>query len=95
MSGLVRLAELKPPEGAHARVWRLYSEGRKPLPLYIYRLEGYWWATTVPGEVRLRLGGATAIAVAAETPQEAADALWRLLDALGIEIEYPVLAGLA
>ena len=28
MSGLVRLAELKPPEGfAQVRVWRLYSEG--------------------------------------------------------------------
>ena len=92
MSGLVRLAELKPPEGAQS-VWRLYSESEKPLPLYIHRLGGYWWAATVPGEARLRLGGAAAIAVAAETPQEAADAVWRLLDALGIEIEYPALAG--
>ena len=92
MSGLVRISELRPPEGAQARVWRLYSESGKPLPLYVYRL-GYWWAGTEPGSLGLRLGGAVAIAVAADTPQEAADALWRLLDALGIEIEYPVLAG--
>ena len=90
MSGLVRLAELK-PEGAQS-VWRLYSESGKPLPLCMYYRQ-YWWAATVPGEARLRLGGAAAIAVAADTPQEAADALWRLLDALGIEIEYPALAG--
>ena len=58
MSGLVRLAELKPPEGfAQVRVWRLYSEGGKPLPLCMYYRQ-YWWAGTVPGEVGLRLGGA-------------------------------------
>jgi len=88
---LVKIEEL--PQ-AEFKTWRLYSDAGEPLPLYVRYMGGTWWALVPLRELQgVALGGAQAIIVTAETPQEAASALWRLLNALGVEIECPALAG--
>ena len=89
---LVKIEELPAIE---FRTWRLYSDVREPLPLYVRYMGGTWWAIAPVRE----LGGACvghgaqAIIVTAETPQEAANALWRLVTRLGVHTPYPVFAG--
>jgi len=87
---LVKIEELPQIE---FKTWRLYSADGKALPLYIRCMGGVWWALTPLRELGVALDGAQAIIVTAETPQEAASALWRLVARLGIEIECPALAG--
>ena len=89
---LVKIEELPQVE---FKTWRLYSNAGKPLPLYIRCMgSGTWWALVPLRELTgVALDGAQAVIVTAETPQEAADALWRLLARLGIEIERPALVG--
>ena len=86
---LVKIEELPQVE---FKTWRLYSDAG-PLPLYVRYMGGTWWALVPLRELGVALDGAQAIIVTAETPQEAASALWRLLNALGVEIECPALAG--
>ena len=90
---LVKIEELPQIE---FKTWRLYSDVGEPLPLYVRCMGGTWWALVPLRELGVALGHgaqAQAIIVTAETPQEAASALWRLLNALGVEIECPALAG--
>jgi hypothetical protein len=91
-ASLVRIGELPKTE---LRTWRLYAVNGAPLPLYLRYMGGTWWAIAPAREVRLGLPGARSIIVTADSPREAADALWELLDRLGTCVAYPELAGLA
>jgi len=90
---LVKIEELPQVE---FKTWRLYSADGKALPLYVRCMGGgTWWALVPLRELGVALGGAQAqaIIVTAESAAAAANALWRLLNALGVEIECPALAG--
>jgi hypothetical protein len=87
---LVRLEDLP---GIEFKTWRLHASNGAPLPLYLRYVGGTWWAVAPAREARLGLPGAQSIIVAAETPREAASALWELLDRMGVYTAYPELAG--
>jgi hypothetical protein len=56
---------------------------------------GVWWAfISAEGlkELGARLPGAQSVIVTADTPRDAASALWELLDRLGVCVAYPELA---
>jgi hypothetical protein len=90
---LVKIEELPAIE---FRTWRLYSDVREPLPLYVRYMGGTWWAIApvreLPGAV-LDGAQAQAIIVTAESAAAAADALWRVLEKLGVRVPHPVFAG--
>ena len=88
------------PEGAGAR---LYNANGRPLPILLRRAQGAWLAEAPIGELRgwCREGGCPerllslsceAIIVAARSPREAAEALWRVLGMLEIALLPPVAA---
>ena len=88
---LVKIEEL--PQ-AEFKTWRLYSDAGEPLPLYVRYMGGTWWALVPLRELQgVALGGAQAIIVTAESAAAAADALWRVLERLGVHTPYPVFAG--
>jgi hypothetical protein len=87
--GLLRLEDL---QGLELKTWRLYSEGGRPLPIYLRYLGGVWQAYIPAEELRAHgagLDGALSVQVTAWTAGEAAAALWSLLTRLGLKIERP------
>ena len=87
---LVKIEELPQVE---FKTWRLYSSDGKALPLYVRYMGGTWWALVPLRELGVALDGAQAIIVTAESAAAAADAMWRLLDRLGVHTPHPALAG--
>jgi hypothetical protein len=87
---LVRLEELPRVE---LRTYRLHASSGAPLPAHLRYVGGVWWAIAplreLPG---VKLPGAQSVIVTAETPRDAASALWELLDRIGVCIAYPELA---
>jgi hypothetical protein len=87
---LIRLEDVPKLE---LRNYRLHASNGAPLPLYLRYMGGVWWAIAplreLPG---VKLSGAQSIIVTADSPREAAGALWELLDRLGACIAYPELA---
>jgi len=94
-TNLVRIDELQKVE---LKTYRLYSSNGHPLPLFVRYMGGAWWAMApARGVHAVRLPGplaaARSVMVTADSPREAATALWELLDRIGVCIPYPELAG--
>jgi hypothetical protein len=87
-----RLVKLEDLPRIELKTYRLHAANGEPLPLYVRYVGGTWWAIAPAREVGLRLPGAQSVIVTADTPREAAGALWELLDRMGICIAYPELA---
>jgi hypothetical protein len=87
---LVRIEEIPAVE---LRTWRLHASNGAPLPMYLRYMGGTWWAIAPARETGITLPGAHSVIVTADTPREAAAALWELLDRLGICVAYQELAG--
>jgi hypothetical protein len=88
------------PEGAAAR---LYNANGRPMPILVRRAQGAWLAEAPMGELRewCREGGCPerltalrceAIIVAAKSPRDATESLWRVLGMLGAVMLRPVAA---